>query len=1348
MPLLRRKPFERIKPPADLRADEEVFHCTLTNEIFRDYEQFYERIILCNSLVWSCALTGRPNLTYAEAKESEKSAKDLMQQFPKELHVPTLYIASLAQRTSFLDVVEDVYIFTKDRFFVGEQLEAILEDGAKTSGNLTDPALYQYEVISPDKEWQGKKLVSGSELRRPKSHFSREKQKIFLRGHTESGSGGIIKLKEYALRKYRLHSVSFSSIFAGPEPNFQQSKRALKVLGLQQLSQEEKERNRKEKRNLQRKEKRMKLKEAKMLAEQQQNSQTTPRKRNSESGRSPQKSPKSASKVSKASKKEVVKKLTPEQLKELNLEKARKQKEAEKQRKLEERAKARVKAKEEKKRLEEYYKEWSKPRDDLLCEDLRDLPQACMVQCRIPNHLFGDFVAVLEFLTSFRDILNVQNFFPKGMTFELLERAVVEKELAGPMSDLLQLLLHNIFTMQEEEEAEVTATDRDAKVELSIGESGSSVTLQEAIREATKAASWSQHFHGCSLNKLSLDSTTLSEVLRLHLYSSGGRSNDANSAWRYQQRGGYTLYDDPGLMLRMSDPQIFRALKYKTVIELSIEEKLKIITCLMHQILMFASVRDIVFERTEKLKKLKTELRTLQAAEKRRELEELEAEKAKREKESNRKRAEFLTKEHKLQAEVANLEWGVAATPLGLDRAYRRYWMFQSLPGIFVEHDDDFVGPCIEQGTPTNRVQLCDDPLEYVRHLFVAQQHGRGGSEEASSGSSDKENDRSPHTSAVKQKPATLPAPLPRIQDNQDSCPVHSTVLPRVRWAFYNHTEELDGLLASLNQRGYREGELKQALVTLRASIETSMARCPAHLLGRPEDEEKVEVVETTRRSARQTASAKSQADAYLNFDPDTPLNKILGTTLCEMILDLEEKIHLGGLGTLKVENREAWRESIEREEYDSQCEKLYWGGSQNQQNEGFVPTDKILNRLKSEGRAASRPDTPDSLESGPTFQDPLGGEGSEEDELIATVHSYACALLQLEQALETRYLKEPLAGEEVEDDKEKAKKSQRSQLERWEQSLMASTSFSQLFVHYHTLDGSVTWSKSALNARCKLCRRKGDGENMLLCDGCNKGHHIYCLKPVLKRDGTSKHKSVPLGEWFCGTCRPKEVPPTPRKNRRNFTEEEESEESESDDDEEEEDGEEASDNDEANSSEEQNESMEVEEEEEEEEICASCKETGDMVKCEVCSCAFHPECAKPKLRVVPRTAWTCQDCRDKAATKGRGAKRHGALVLAQKSVSSRRSAREASNKITKAAKRLRSNSWDDTDSSRATSVTDEPSSRRSSNSTREQRVRRRPRWAGQKLHKFFERKCQELNLKLQEEELESPDIKRPRRLI
>ena len=37
------------------------------------------------------------------------------------------------------------------------------------------------------------------------------------------------------------------------------------------------------------------------------------------------------------------------------------------------------------------------------------------------------------------------------------------------------------------------------------------------------------------------------------------------------------------------------------------------------------------------------------------------------------------------------------------------------------------------------------------------------------------------------------------------------------------------------------------------------------------------------------------------------------------------------------------------------------------------------------------------------------------------------------------------------------------------------------------------------LNARCRICRRKGDAEHMLLCDGCDRGHHMYCLKPPIK---------------------------------------------------------------------------------------------------------------------------------------------------------------------------------------------------------------------------------------------------------
>ncbi|KAK3258664.1 hypothetical protein CYMTET_32294 [Cymbomonas tetramitiformis] len=45
----------------------------------------------------------------------------------------------------------------------------------------------------------------------------------------------------------------------------------------------------------------------------------------------------------------------------------------------------------------------------------------------------------------------------------------------------------------------------------------------------------------------------------------------------------------------------------------------------------------------------------------------------------------------------------------------------------------------------------------------------------------------------------------------------------------------------------------------------------------------------------------------------------------------------------------------------------------------------------------------------------------------------------------------------------------------------------------------------------CEVCR-KTDGEaEMLLCDACNRGYHLWCLTPAL--DG------VPEGEWLCPRC-------------------------------------------------------------------------------------------------------------------------------------------------------------------------------------------------------------------------------------
>ena len=47
----------------------------------------------------------------------------------------------------------------------------------------------------------------------------------------------------------------------------------------------------------------------------------------------------------------------------------------------------------------------------------------------------------------------------------------------------------------------------------------------------------------------------------------------------------------------------------------------------------------------------------------------------------------------------------------------------------------------------------------------------------------------------------------------------------------------------------------------------------------------------------------------------------------------------------------------------------------------------------------------------------------------------------------------------------------------------------------------------------------------MLLCDGCDRGHHMYCLKPPIK--------AIPEGDWFCHDCKPKERIKSPKKKSR-----------------------------------------------------------------------------------------------------------------------------------------------------------------------------------------------------------------------
>ncbi|KAM7289523.1 hypothetical protein ISCGN_029652, partial [Ixodes scapularis] len=242
MPHYGKHPFIRQKPPADLKPNDEVFHCRLTNEVFKDYEEYFAQVILCNSLVWSCSVTGRPGLTFQDALNSEKAALEALNRFPAGLKKPLLLLATLTQRGRLGDLCDDVFSFARDRYFVGESVEVNIRNQRKTctvtgvtaggaaakgspskkGATLVPADKVKYQVVDSE----GKNhTVAATDVCRKKNSYTREKNRIFFRQSVEL-KNGIMEVKDGVQKKYGLHQLKFTDMFVGPAPTFSVSPRA------------------------------------------------------------------------------------------------------------------------------------------------------------------------------------------------------------------------------------------------------------------------------------------------------------------------------------------------------------------------------------------------------------------------------------------------------------------------------------------------------------------------------------------------------------------------------------------------------------------------------------------------------------------------------------------------------------------------------------------------------------------------------------------------------------------------------------------------------------------------------------------------------------------------------------------------------------------------------------------------------------------------------------------------------------------------------------------------------------------------------------------------------------------
>lgn len=1267
MPLLRKQPFHRQQPPAGLKPDDEVFHCKLTNEVFKDYEEFFERIILCNSLVWSCSITGKAGLTYQEAVESEEKALKNIASFPVALQKPLLFLAEKTKRGRLADLNDDVFMFAKDRYFIGEIVDAVIagekkcckvlrvippapsDDGScividsdeeDTSNKAKSSAVpksdeYKYVVQEVDKS-NITITIPAKQVSRKKGLYTRDKSKLFLKNNSDI-EDGVWKIKENVLKKKGIENMQFIDFYAGPVPVFEVTESKKKTTKKKNSIDPSENANSSKKK----KDKKDKVAEKE---------KSKPKPVFIEEDLTPEE--KAALKEQQKQQKIAEKNAQKEELK--------RKWEEEKQKKKEEKAKEIEKRREEKRIQAEQLKEWSRIRDDLECDDLKVLPEPTPVKTKIPQGLFGDCVMVLEFVNIFKSLFDLRAYFPKGFTFDVLEEALMETDHNGTLTDILLMLMTAVFSLQEQEEAEEEELSKQDEAVSGVFDNETDVQDTDQLMEMATVCSLTPMLtHGLLLKKLPLDSFTLSEIIRLHLLSSGAKVSDKNVKYRFQERGGYTSLDDPGLEFRKQETALLKNLSTNSIFDLSPSDRLKIISVLIQQFMTYAAARDIIEDSGEKLRSLRMDLKQLQWAEQRREredatarwkkkmeekardrekreewrqeclkeqekrnnmrdngqdithlppinwmyksdepelsLEEKEEIQRKEEEQESDKKAQFALSEKKVIEQLAKIQQTCSIIPIGRDRMYRRYWIFSSVHGLYIEDDEIHV----------DTTQLL--PLSTNKSTNNKSKDENG---------SDKENDsvNSPNKSHVNGPKSVSSENSEEVicLDDQSRIPsekmevdVHTSlpenevtrqIVGRQKnlWGFISTEEEFDHLLNSLNGRGYRESALRAALVEQRSRVVESIDKCPVDMIFK-DTEETDQINEDSNDSSKKAKSVvKRTSKGLIKSDS---AQEVLEINLRELLLDLEERVYIGALGSLKVNNRHVWRDALEKGSFDPQSDDPVYAKFQ------------IIKKDESEEDDASSVCSGDATES--------------------IVKDLSKALLQIQHGIESKYLVMPLGEvdakqkktiaelkkekeeqikkkEEEDGDVEEEKVPQKTTLERWQDSLLCCTSLSQVFLHLGTLEKSIAWSKSALHARCRVCRRKGNAEQMLLCDLCDRGHHMYCLKPALK--------VVPTGDWFCPDCRPKEIKRSPLKGRRKTFIEESEEERES------------SDEDEEDSSEDEEEESEEEDSEADAE-CAVCNKGGMLVCCDACPLSYHVDCAVPPLKKVPRGKWLCQIC-------------------------------------------------------------------------------------------------------------------------
>uniref|UniRef100_A0A0R3T3U6 Bromodomain adjacent to zinc finger domain protein 1A n=1 Tax=Rodentolepis nana TaxID=102285 RepID=A0A0R3T3U6_RODNA len=334
----------------------------------------------------------------------------------------------------------------------------------------------------------------------------------------------------------------------------------------------------------------------------------------------------------------------------------------------------------------------------------------------------------------------------------------------------------------------------------------------------------------------------------------------------------------------------------------------------------------------------------------------------------------------------------------------------------------------------------------------------------------------------------------------------------RSNWSVFDKAEELDNLSKSLAERGARESHLKKNLV--QSGLLENLKELIAISKAERSSTEIVELVDVDRSPSSRDEIVIEKITAKPRGDAQAILaNVFLKVNMYETEIHLRD----GGLGG--VPEFPGWMAKIlSIQSHYGLCFCLT----------GSVPSTPLKG-----GPTAIHAPSPATLQCAVSFQS--------QKVTTTPLQSAAEALITMGLNVHRRFLSVPkvlprekksgseninnceeagpeeigLNQQNVEYRPERSTREGDVELwvESWTKAVRSASTFSRLNVLHACLDACIQWEKSVANVRCRICRKKGDDDSLLLCDGCNAGFHLYCLRPSLH--------TIPEGDWFCVSCKP-----------------------------------------------------------------------------------------------------------------------------------------------------------------------------------------------------------------------------------